>query len=53
MRHSVLTAQTNYLKIDKSNTTEEKDNIITDYQNKIYDLQNNNQIEVKIEDKKY
>ena len=53
MRHSVLTAQTNYLKIDKSNTKEEKDTIITDLQNKIYDLQNNNQIEVKIEDKKY
>ena len=52
MRHSVLTAQTNYLKINKANTKEEKDNIISELQNKIYDLQNNNQIEAKIEHKK-
>ena len=42
MRHSVMTAQTNYLKLNKSDTKEDKDNLINELHNKIYELQNNN-----------
>ena len=52
MRHSVLTAQTNYLKIS-NDTKEDKEDIINNLQTEIYNLKNNNNTQVDIKDKKY
>ena len=54
MRHSVLTAQKNYLKIDKILTDEKKEEKIDELQNKIYELQSklNSSENIKIDDKK-
>ena len=56
-----MTAQTNYLKIDKTFTKEKEVNIkelqnkIYELSNKLYELENNNnnQIDNNVEDKKY
>ena len=53
IRHSDLTAQTNYLKISDTETKEDKADVFNNLQNEIYNLKNTNITQINTDDRKY